>query len=481
MEVAIDLAQRHFGSARLGDARRTRRLVKTASIILNHPAGSLPQKLGNGWNELMGLYRLLAGKQVTHQAIFATHQQCTRKAIAQHKGVVLLLHDSTELDYTHCRALKEQVGQIGTGAGWGYIAHHSLAVTPKGQVLGLTSQILHERPRVNKRQTPSQKRADSQRESRLWVRGCQGDGWEDGEPASAQPVPTAGECTCIDIADRGSDTMEFISFLHARHRHYVIRSARNRKLNGEDHLGDDRIHHYLHDYARDLPVLGTSTLWISAKPGKHKARVAQLSISAQQVSLVPSRWTRGEIFGDANQELHPWVIRIAEINTPLGVEPLEWILLSDLPAGTLGEAMQLCEFYSRRPMIEDLHKGMKTGLGIELMQLEHSDRLEPAIALLSIVATLLLQLRYGARQSNAEEICATSLVPLIAVQILSQKLKGRVNLQMNVKEFLLGVARLGGHLGRKSDGPPGWQTLWRGWSDLQLLVQGAEAYRQLSG
>jgi hypothetical protein len=472
MDVAVNLAQRHFGSTQLGDKRRTKRLVRAAGMILNHPAGTLPEKLGNGWNEMLGLYRLFNAKQVTHEAVFAPHWQRTIEAIAAHQGVVLLIHDSAELNYTHCKALSQEAGQIGPGHGWGFIAHQSLAVTPQGRVLGLVNQILHSRRRVSKTETAGQKRDHPQRESRLWVRGCQ---------ALPPQVSISPQVTCIDIADRGSDTMEFISFEHAHQRHYVIRSARNRALDGEDHLGDDRIYHYLHDYVRDQPVLGTTTLEIAARAGKHKARQAKLAISAVRVSLIPRRWARGEIWGNPDQELRPWVIRVAEINAPPGIEPLEWILLSDLPADTLGQAGQLCEFYSCRPMIEDLHKGMKTGLGIEQMQLEQIQRLEPAIALLSIIATLLLELRHAAREPQADQIAATSMVPLIAVQILSMKLYGQVKPAMSVKEFLYGVARLGGHLGRKGDGPPGWLTLWRGWSDLQLLIQGAEAFRQFSG
>ena len=129
--------------------------------------------------------------------------------------------------------------------------------------------------------------------------------------------------------------MEFISFEHAHHRHYVIRSARNRVLDGEDHLGDDRIYHYLHDYVRDQPVLGTTTLDIAAKAGKHKARQATLAISAVQVNLIPRRWARGEIWGNPNQELRLWVIRVVEIHAPPGIEPLEWILLTNCPVQTL--------------------------------------------------------------------------------------------------------------------------------------------------
>ena len=42
------------------------------------------------------------------------------------------------------------------------------------------------------------------------------------------------------------------------------------------------------------------------------------------------------------------------------------------------------------------------------------------------------------------------------------------------RDFLRGVARLGGFLARKSDGEPGWQTIWKGWFVLMILVEGYE-------
>jgi len=90
---------------------------------------------------MMGVYRLFNAKQVYARSGFRSHRQRTIEAIAAHQGVVLLIHDSEELNYTHCKALSQEAGQIGSGHGWGFIAHHSLAVTPQGQVLGLVNQI----------------------------------------------------------------------------------------------------------------------------------------------------------------------------------------------------------------------------------------------------------------------------------------------------------------------------------------------------
>ena len=76
------LSQVHFGAAALGDARRSRRLVKTAELIFKSPAGSLPDKLPE-WADLMGLYRLASAAQVTHQAVIEPHRQWTLQQMRQ--------------------------------------------------------------------------------------------------------------------------------------------------------------------------------------------------------------------------------------------------------------------------------------------------------------------------------------------------------------------------------------------------------------
>src|SRR5581483_9360256 len=150
------------------------------------------------------------------------------------------------------------------------------------QILGLLSQVLHRRRTVEKHETRAQKRAHPERESRLWLRGC--------EATAQQAKPPPGRLW-IDIADRGSDTMEFLSYEQAHGRHYVIRSARDRLLSGEDHVCSDRIHQHLHEYARDLPTLGTRWVDVPAKPGKHKARQANVRVAAGPLTLRPQCWT----------------------------------------------------------------------------------------------------------------------------------------------------------------------------------------------
>lgn len=59
--------------------------------------------------------------------------------------------------------------------------------------------------------------------------------------------------------------------------------------------------------------------------------------------------------------------------------------------------------------------------------------------------------------------------------------RGKHRALSTVQEFYHAVARLGGWLGRKHDGQPGWITLWRGLDKLILLLRGADAIRSKCG
>ena len=470
MDVAVgkdvSFGERHFGSARLGDARRVRRLVKIADRIMEHPGGSLPQKMG-GWSELMGLYRLVEADQVTHAAVIETHCQRTVELAERAGGVVLRLHDTTELDYTHVPALREQLGSVGDGYGRGYLCHNSLAVTPEREVLGLTSQILHKRRDVPESESGREKREHPQRESRLWPLGVAagGDALSNGQ--------------WVEIADRGADTFEFLDHLHRNGCRYVIRCARDRALAGEDHVAADRIHHYLLDYTRDLPTLGTRTIEIkrqqkTRRKPQRNARTATVRVAAGPVTLNPPHWACGN---QGDQPLDLWVVHVTELDPPAGESALEWILLTNVPVETFEQAQERADWYGCRPLVEELHKGMKTGCGIERMQFEHAERLEPMIGVLSIVAAVLLQLGQAARSRDADLTPATDLLPPLFVAALAGWRYKDPKRAMSVLEFTMALARLGGHLNRKSDGFPGWLTLWRGWETLRMMILGIQAMR----
>lgn len=462
MDAVLSFGMRNFGGLALGDARRTARLVDVADGMCRHPGGTLPDKLPKP-HELRALYRLMNCEQVTHEALMQAHAAETHRRVAASPGVVLVLHDATELDYTTRKSLKRHLGQIGQGTRSGYICHNSLAVrlcpdakndTVIPETLGLLSQILHHRPRVSKNETGKQARERSSRESRLWRRGAEACG------------PAPKEVLCVDVSDSLSDTFEYMAFEVNHGRTFVLRARENRRLVTSINAQD-----YLFDAVRSLPSAGTRTVKVQATSGR-SARTTTVLVAFTPVCLA----SPGKKSGDYDQESLPlWAVRVWEPNTPTGEEPLEWILLTSRPVEHIKHAFAQIDWYELRWIVEEYHKGMKTGCGIETLQFEQIDRLEPAIALISAVATTLLRLRDAARTPDAATRPASDVVDPVYVQALASCYPGRLNGTPTVLQFYMHVARLGGHQNRKGDGLPGWLTLWRGWTKLQSIVTGFTA------
>ena len=100
------------------------------------------------------------------------------------------------------------------------------------------------------------------------------------------------------------------------------------------------------------------------------------------------------------------------------------------------------------------------------------------VGLLSVAAVRLLRLKSLARTSP--DIPAQRVVPRVWLQMLKAARKGlkRVH-DLTIGQFYREVAKLGGFLGRKGDGNPGWITIWRGWEKLNNFVHGASLASKL--
>jgi hypothetical protein len=449
--------QENFGTAQLRDKRRTRCLVDLADRLYRHPGGSQPQKFGDP-KALQRCYKLMNQSPVTHPAVLEPHCRRTFQRLRDHDGVALLLHDGTELDFTSHPALHPELGQIGDGHGRGYICHNSLAVEPGGRhVFGLVHQILHVRADVLVGETVAQKRQRENRESLLWLRGVNG----------LEPTPEGK--LWVDVCDSLGDTFEFYDHEDHLQRQCVVRAWQERRIViGHDPDGPRAL---LLEYVRTLPEQDRRALHVAAQNGR-PARDTTVAVAFAAVLLRVPRNVRGLY---RKVPLPMWVVRVWEVDPPADVaEPVEWLLLTNLPVETVAAAWEKVDWYACRWVIEEYHKAQKTGCAIEAPQYTQAQRLQPMIALLSVVAVSLLNLRDMSRCAERAEQPAATVVPAESVAVLSGWRYGERR-ALTVREFFQALARLGGHLNRKHDRPPGWLVLWRGWTKLQLMVEGARA------
>ena len=444
-------AQQEFEFAQLGDRRRNRRLMKVAQRLAANPGGTLPQAFPN-WAELKAAYRLFNQAGVSFEAISAPHLHRTHTACRQ-AGEYLLIEDTTLLDYSlHPAAL--ELGFIGDGQGRGFELHSNLAVRiegwdlqqrPEGVVVGLLGQqCACPRPR------PS-----GETEAERWRRPRKSQRWA----AALQAVGSPPEgCQWIYVADRESDFYEPLQICQQQGIDFIIRARHDRRL--AEAAG------HLQDALARAPVLGQTTVEVRARPGQ-SARTAIVEVRTVRVDL-DGPWRVG---GWQPALVGVNAVEVREVHAPEGVkQPLHWVLLTSLPCATWAQVQRVIGGYTARWLIEEYHKALKTGTGVEDSQLEERGRLQALIALLAVVAVRLLNTKLLAR-SRPEGVEAVESFGPEALAILEKKV-GRPKDGWTNQSVLVATARLGGFIGRKSDGMPGWQTIWRGWHRLMWMCEG---------
>jgi len=72
---------------------------------------------------------------------------------------------------------------------------------------------------------------------------------------------------------------------------------------------------------------------------------------------------------------------------------------------------------------------------------------------------------------NPNEL-ASKVVDKLSLKIIQNY--NKIGKELTIKEYYTLVAKMGGFLNRKSDGNPGWQTLWKGQLQLFWMVEGAK-------
>ncbi len=173
---------------------------------------------------------------------------------------------------------------------------------------------------------------------------------------------------------------------------------------------------------------------------------------------------------------------VTEVDAPAGAEAIQWILLTDLPVGTLRECLFVTRVYSGRWLIEEFHEALKGGVKLESRQLSDVRRLQALAGVLSIVACFLTGLKLAARTCPQGPVrIGQDGVSEAMVRVLEQAYPPRDG-RHTCQWLWVSIAKKGGFLARKSDGPPGWLTLWRGWQRLLPEIRGFElAMAQKSG
>jgi hypothetical protein len=466
MTITMDAqvwAEEQFGQCDLKDERRTRRLVRVAADALTHPAGSLPEQTTDA-ADLKAVYRLFGCEDVTFEDIVGPHWAQTRR---RPPGVYLLLNDTTEVDFGIRRKLRG-MGPTGNGGGWGFLLHSALLVSGEGEaVFGLAGQKIRYRKPAPKKENSTQ-RLKRDRESLLWGQVID------------QVGPAAEGVRWVHVMDRGADNFEVYCHCRQQQADWVVRVTQKQRAV----VVPDGQTTPLKRYLQTLSSCGNYELRLRARAAQPKrggkparkaqpARTAKVEVRFGPLMMPFPKQKSPYLKGLPPLPIAMWAVHAVEVDPPKDVEQVEWILLTSLPVASFDDAWRILEYYEKRWLIEEYHKALKTGCRVESRQLQSKEGLERITGLLSVVAVRLLQLKSAARTNPASP--ARNLVPLHWIKmLLAARKKSKLTVAMTIREFYREVAKLGGFLGRKSDGEPGWITIWRGWQKLYLFIHGAE-------
>ena len=218
------------------------------------------------------------------------------------------------------------------------------------------------------------------------------------------------------------------------------------------------------------PIQGTH--WIEVLDAKRRPIQVELQLRYSQMTVHPPIGKHKTYPPLTLTVIHAW-----ERGKPTGRKPVCWKLLTDLPVPDPESAIEKLQWYAQRWKIETFHKILKSGCEAEDAKLRTAERLTNLIAVFCIIAWRVFWLTMVNR-TNPEDACRRGLYrDRNRRSSITSPANRRRPAPKNVAHYILAVAKLGGYLARKNDGPPGNTVLWRGLARLTDIHFGVEIGR----
>jgi hypothetical protein len=450
-----DWAEEEFAGARLGDARRGARLLRLARQFYAQPQANIAQACGSPAGA-KAAYRFFEHPKMGMQELLAPHFEATAERIGQGAyPVVLAVQDSTSFNYS-AHPEMQGLGPLSTSkqAGLGIWMHETMVYDADGVAQGLIDvQVWARKPEELGKAKRRHARAIQDKESRKWLVSF---------AAAARLQRQVGEgCTVISVGDREADIYEL--FVHAQsdaaHPKLLVRAEHARSLEGEGGSA--------WEYVAVQPLAGHIELALGRRRGR-APRSARLQVRFAQVNLrAPAR----------KRALGPvqlWGVHACEAHPPAGEAPVEWMLWTSVPIESFAQAQQALHWYARRWGIEEFHRTLKSGCRIEDRRLASTENWKKCLALDLVVAWRIEHLKRLSRQHpDAPGTLAFEEHECRVLAAYAKEHGQAIRAEdMTLQQATRLTGWLGGHLGRKSDGPPGSITLWRGMQRLQAMTLG---------
>ena len=450
-------AEAELNAADLGDGRLNRRAGVLLGQLSRRPEQSIPAAC-QGWAETQAAYRFFSNEKVTAEGVLLAHVEAVLERARQHP-VVLCVQDTTELDFTSKPQI-EGLGPLTYESALGLYIHPTVAFTPEHLCLGVVDLWTWARDAETHGTKDRASRASRPIEEKESFR------WLEGYRRVCGLQKEVGEATrLVYVADRESDLFELFAEGQQEEVAWLTRSNQPRKLDTGARLWET---------VEGAEELGQIEFDLPATAQRSARRVVQ-TLRATQVRLAPP-YRCDKVL----PVVEVTALLAREETPPEGIEPIQWLLLTNLPVETLAAAREKMQWYLCRWQIEVYFRVLKSGCKVEQLQLQTRDRLEAALALYLIVAWRVLYLMMLGRNCPdlpCDVVLATEEWHAVYM-VVQRKKPPRQPPPLSLMLTL--VARLGGFLARKGDGPPGPKALWIGFQRVHDFVLAFNAHSELS-
>jgi hypothetical protein len=405
--------------------------------------------------EKVGLTRFFRNRYVSVEEILETAAVRTGEAAAGRH--VLLLQDTSEINFAAKAGRKRDLGRVGNGKDVGLFVHPAVVVdAADGSLLGLAGAKIWRRTRVKEDDYKSL--PIEEKESYKWLEA----------PLATRDALSPASMVTI-MADREADIYEVFARLPNERTHVLIRATKDRVL-------AEKGKRLLSKIAAQEPA-GWLSFELAGRPGR-TARKVELEVRFCEVTL--RRPARG---GDPSDPATVTLnfVEVSENNPPPGEEAIVWRILTTHRVTTLEEAAWVVDLYRRRWIVEQVFRTLKSqGLALEDSFLADGDALECLAATALIAACMVMQLVQG-RGEAGSMLPATrvfSLDEIAVLEVLVGKREGKTEKQKNkhpkysIAWAAWCIARLGGWNGYAKERPPGPITFARGLKRFHAIAEG---------
>lgn len=463
-EVRLPGLVEEFADVDLGDARLDERVQRIVARLAERPDDSFPEQMET-LAEREALYRFLANPEVTLASLLQGHRLQTHARMRQYRQV-RVVHDTTDFSFEGDR---EGLGTIRANKK-GFFAHFALAVgdgalrEPLG-VVGVRPYVRTE-TEARRRQSKSQRMAEilatprAQKESSRWEKLAI-------DVASDAPP----DVRVVHVMDQEADDFAGIAELQRRGLHFVVRGSAERRVESGATVLEALACAAAHEF-RDVALNRRSVKASSRRHPPRRERSASCHVRWGAVTLRRGAQTQSDV-----PSLRLNVVHVFEPSPPEGEEPIAWTLFTSEPIDTLEQATEVVDHYRARWVIEEYFKALKTGCAFEKRQLTTLAGLLRALGLFIPTAWKLLALRHLGRAPDARPASSLfDLEQLLLLRTLLTKRKYTLAVEPSVRDAMLGIAALGGHI--KNNGDPGWIVLGRGFMKFINAEEGWRAARR---